>query len=363
MAEKGKRAPWGAGTAFYSKAHGCYVARKTVQGRRVERWGRTRAEAIRKRDAAVPPDRDTTTVAAWCERWLESLDVRPLTRDSYAHSVEKWIVPVLGALKASALAAHHVEAAARKWAEKLSANTILLVLKHLRICLAAALRAGLVSHNPVAVAKKPKSTKPKIQPYSPEQLAKIIGTVRPAERIVALLAATGLRRGEALALLVTDFDPKAGTVSITKGDIGRHGVGPPKSEPSVRTISVPAQALPAVRAAIGKRTSGPMFIGARGGKVTDSGVWTKFAAVLDRAGLPRRGVHQLRHSVATMLISAGEPLGDVSKFLGDRVETLVRHYLHATGGDPAVAIGRLLGNKGGERVGKEGAKRRRKPGK
>jgi len=45
-------------------------------------------------------------------------------------------------------------------------------------------------------------------------------------------------------------------------------------------------------------------------------------------------LHQPRHSVATAMISAAVPLGDVAKYLGDTVQTVVATYLHATGGRP-----------------------------
>ena len=51
---------------------------------------------------------------------------------------------------------------------------------------------------------------------------------------------------------------------------------------------------------------------------------------------------ELIRRVATLMIARGVPLGDVAKYLGDTVETVVRSYLHATGADPADAMDELF---------------------
>lgn len=343
------RSPRGTGTVFHSKARKLWVARKPIgrrKGRTVylERTGATQAEAMRRRDQALPPG-PRTTVAQWCTRWLSELNHRPLTMDSYRRSVTAWITPALGDVPLRVLTPHAVESAARLWGKSLSANTVRLVLAHLRAALGAAVRAGAIAVNPVASAQKPRGTRKLIEPFTPAELARIIAEAARSgpDRILALLAATGCRRGEALALDVSDYDSAAGTIAITKTDIGKHGIGPPKSALSRRTIRVPTEARAALDAARGRRTTGPLFRGLRRARMNDSVAGSRFAKLLARLGIPRRNLHQLRHSVATALIAAGCPLPDVAAYLGDRVETVVRTYLHPTGGDPALVMERLLG--------------------
>jgi integrase len=110
----------------------------------------------------------------------------------------------------------------------------------------------------------------------------------------------------------------------------------------VRTIRAPVAVVPAIVAAIGARTAGPLFVtkdGRRRGKERARDAWV---AVLRRVGLPFRNLHQTRHSVASHLIAAGVPLGDVAAFLGDTVETVVKTYLHKTGADPTDALDKML---------------------
>ena len=50
----------------------------------------------------------------------------------------------------------------------------------------------------------------------------------------------------------------------------------------------------------------------------------------------------MRHSCATLLVSNGVPIGDVAKFLGDSVATVVKTYLHPAGSDVSAALSKLL---------------------
>jgi integrase len=347
--DKRKRAPRGSGTVFYSKARGLWIARKVV-GRKglrtvyLERTGATQKEAIANRDRATPPDPDTTTVAGWAETWFEGLDVSPLSKDAYRASLDNHILPHLGAVKLKSLTAHRVEVAARVWGHKVSATSVGNVLACLRACLGAAVRAELIDRNPVSAAKKPRKDTVHIDPFSPAELASIIAaaTAEPGWRSLALLAATGMRVGEVVALEVNDFDPAAGTVAITKGDRRHHGLGPPKSRRSVRTIRVPAPALPALVAAKGARVRGALFLNGEGGQMRSWSIRDAWVELLEGLGLAFRNLHQLRHSVGSVMVAAGVPVTEVAAYLGDSVETVVRTYLHSMGGDPAAAVENAL---------------------
>lgn len=319
---KGKktRGARGLGTVFYSKRLRKWIARKTVNGRRVERRGPTQQEAIRRRDAALPPDPDTTTVGDWCAAWLESADVREQTRDVYRQSVSLRIVPQLGRAKLAAVTAWDVERAAAVWGTQVAANTVRKHLSHLRSMFSAARRAGLVSANPVTIARKPKATKVEIDPFTADELARIVEAAAsdPKTHRLAVMAAIGCRVGEAIALLPGDYDAKSGKLSISRNRTVNHGVGPPKSANGVRTVRVP---LPARGAAT-----------ALGPELTHPTAGRRWAKLLDALGIRRRGPHQARHTCATLAIAAGVPIANVARDLGDHVQTIVSTYLHPVPG-------------------------------
>jgi len=65
----GCRRARGTGSIFFHEGRQKGVARKTVRGTKLERWGNTQKEAIDKLAEALPPDPNTLTVAKWAERW------------------------------------------------------------------------------------------------------------------------------------------------------------------------------------------------------------------------------------------------------------------------------------------------------
>jgi integrase len=171
----------------------------------------------------------------------------------------------------------------------------------------------------------------------------------------AVLAAVGCRIGEVLALNVEDFDPVRGTPRRRQTYSAPHGHRAPKSENGNRTIRVPRSALAAIRSAIGARKSGPLFASTSGGPRERSTLQRRWRSFLGDLGADYRNVHQLRHSVATVLIAAGMPVADVAKFLGGTVKVVGAKYLHPAGTDPADALEKLLG---GRKVGTAATKQR-----
>lgn len=349
MAKKNSRGVRGKGTCF--KRGGVWIAKKPV-GRTpagktlyVQRNGATQAEALARLAGALPPG-PTTTVSQWATRWLESAVKRPRTMAIRRNVLTRHVVPTLGAIKVAALTARQVEEAAAKWGKTLESSSVRQAMAVLHTCLEAARRAGLCEKNPVGLAVRPKATRKKIDPFTPDELSRIVAeaTARRSCRALALLAATGCRVGEVLALDANEFDPAAGTVSINRtiSTDKSHADGPPKSSNGVRTIRVPLAAFGAVRDAHAGRASGPLFPSATGRRGTHNLAHKAWVGLCRRLGLRFRNLHQLRHSVATMMIAAGDPVADVAAYLGDTVETLIRTYLHATGFDPSRTMDRLL---------------------
>lgn len=340
----GRRAR-GTGSVFWHAARGVWVARKTVGGVRVERWGRTQREAVDRLAAALPPDPAAVTVAQWAARWRETLAVRGSTKHSYGVSIDRHIVPALGPVRLADLTAADVERFVAGLLAAVAATTARTIVAHLRTMLQAAVRAGLVAANPAAAARKPRHDPEPVETYTPAELRAVVAAAPrfASGGVVAALAATGMRVGEALALDVTDWDAARGTISITKTYSLRFGTGPAKSRHSRRVISAPAVLRPVLDAARGGRTAGPLFATAAGKRRPAQTVLKGWVATLRAAGLPRRKLHTLRHSVASAMIAAGVPLADVARYVGDRVETVARYYLHPTRADPVGRLDGILG--------------------
>jgi integrase len=107
--------------------------------------------------------------------------------------------------------------------------------------------------------------------------------------------------------------------------------------------------MPVIKAAVGRRLTGPLFLAPHGGRLTYPSLRKTWLRLIARLGYRYRAPHQLRHGCATGLVSAGVPLGDVAAYLGDSVKEVVETYLHPAGTDPSAAMNRLL--KSGRKVG------------
>lgn len=335
----------GTGAFFWAESAGVYIGRVKI-GKKpdgtpfyVERRAPTQAE-LQKKLAAIAPPNPQSTLAAWSERWFQGLGVRASTRDDYRRSLDRFILPTLGHYRVVDLTPHQIEFAARQWASAgQGPNTVRKLLAHLHACLSAARRAKLRPDNPAGDIRRPRSKRKPIDIFTPPELLAIIEVAaeRSTWRLFAALASIGCRPGEALAFDVTDY--AEGRLSITKTYSRAHGTRPPKTENGVRTVRVPAAALPAVQP---RGKSGPLFP-SRTAKRRDAALLhVSWRLLLTRLGLRYRNPHQLRHSVASASLAAGVPIADVARDLGDSPETIMRTYIHPTGVFVADAMDRLF---------------------
>lgn len=340
----------GTGSIFFHEARQRWVGRKVVDGVRVERWGLTQSEVVRKLDKVGPADKDSTTVARWAANWRETWTMRPSTRHGYGLNLDQHILPALGFLRMSAVSTAHVERMIAKLGATHAPGTVGNVIAVARAMFAAAVRADVIDKNPVANARKPRSIQSEMQVFTPEQLATIIRVSADyaSGGVVAALAAVGARIGEVLALDVADWNPAKQTLSITKTYSLRFGTGPTKSRHSRRVIAVPNVLVPILNAAAGNRSVGPLFPTLTGARRPAQTVAKAWKSITRDADVPRTKPHMMRHSVATAMIAAGVPIPDAAAYLGDTTATVVKFYVHRTGFDPAETLNRLYG---GQKVG------------
>ena len=148
---------------------------------------------------------------------------------------------------------------------------------------------------------------------------------------------TGLRKGEITALLWSDLDIQNKTISVSKQYVknpnGELTLSRPKTETSVRKVSIPQEAVDLLIAEHGKHPENPyMFPSPVTGEMyyPDS-VVNLHKKILKDAGLPHIRFHDLRHTFATLALQNGVDVKTVSSMLGhyDAGFTL-RTYTHAT---------------------------------
>lgn len=192
-----------------------------------------------------------------------------------------------------------------------------------------------------------------------EELSLLLSTIHehfPQHYPLALtLARTGLRFGEALALQWGDIDLNGRFIKVQRS-FSRGKLDKPKSGKS-RQIDMSMQLKQALSGVKHNRTAEMVQRGwaalpewvfvTEHGTPVDKDNWRRrtFKKALEKAGLRKIRVHDLRHTYASLLIQAGESLAYVRDQLGHHsIKVTVDIYGHLTPGGNKCAVDRLDDN-------------------
>jgi integrase len=177
------------------------------------------------------PSRQPT--GAYLDEWAAGLRLAPSTIASYRKNIRLHIKPALGTVPLAALTTERIDRLYRqlerggradhRQGEGLSPRTVRYVHTILSAALAAAVRTRRLARNPAADASPPTAKQakaPEMHPWTAGQLAAFLGWARqhaPAGfPLWHVLAFTGMRRGEALALRWRDVDLDGPTVAVLR---------------------------------------------------------------------------------------------------------------------------------------------------
>ena len=147
---------------------------------------------------------------------------------------------------------------------------------------------------------------------------------------ILLVAKTGMRFSEALALTPKDFDFAHQTLSISKtwDYKGAGGFLPTKNRSSVRKIQIDWQTVIQFSELVkGLPENKPIFV--RKERVYNSTVNDILARHCAQSNIPVISVHGLRHTHASLLLFAGVSIASVARRLGhSSMTTTQKTYLH-----------------------------------
>lgn len=293
----------------------------------------------------------------------------------------------MGGLKLAKVNALHVESFYADMArDGVGPTTIRHAANMLGVAFSHACNLKLIPFNPVSAIKKPKNPKRHMLFLTPDQVKILleVGKDRPCYALVVLALATGCRQGELLALTWEDVDFVKATLTVRRSlaqtDEG-FLVKEPKTAASRRTITLPDLALTVLtehKAAALKAglLDAPVFCTRDGNWLLKRNVLRALRALIRRAntppgninkgGRPKKGVvpqtkevkmlklipaklrfHDLRHTVASCLLSQGQSVRAVSQRLGHSNPALtLRVYAHCMPSDDpqlAAALNKMLG--------------------
>jgi integrase/recombinase XerD len=199
-------------------------------------------------------------------------------------------------------------------------------------------RFGHVEANPVRLVERPKRRSTPHANIRPEDLQRLVvaGVAFRDRVILTMLAATGLRKSELVALDLQDLDLKAGCVHVRCAKGGQ-----------ARLVPIPPGLEPLLGDYLACRRSGPcdaLFVTRAGGRLSPRGLDNLFRRAIRRAGLVGKGytLHGLRHSYATNLLKdARADIRTVQELLGHRDLSTTARYLHSDLEQKRAAVARL----------------------
>ncbi len=194
----------------------------------------------------------------------------------------------------------------------------------LRMVLGAAVEDGRIARNPCDGVKLPKREHTDRGYLSHVQVAALAAACGVDGAVVRFLAYTGLRWGEMAALRVQDFDMLRRRVNISRAVAESGGLvwKTPKTHER-RSVPFPAALAGELAARMeGKRRDALVFTNRRGGVLRVSNWRTRvFAPAVGQCqqtdgDLPTVTPHDLRHTAASLAISAGANVKAVQRMLG-----------------------------------------------
>ncbi|SEO94861.1 tyrosine-type recombinase/integrase [Actinacidiphila rubida] len=348
-------------------------------------------ELEKQRDAGtVRKPGQAWTVKTWLTHWIENIAPISVTENTiagYEVAVRVHLVPGLGAHRLIKLEPEHLERFYKKMQDAGSKPaTAHQAHRTLRVALGEAVRRGHLTVNVAKIAKAPRLEEEEIEPYSVEEVQRILlaaGKRRNTARWVIALA-LGLRQGEVLGLQWSDVDLDAGVVRVRRGRLRpkyTHGCGgecgrkpgycrqrtqvrretkDTKSRAGKRTIGLPEELAKLLRqhqefqaeersAARQLWTEkGYVFTSPTGEPLIPNTDYHHWKELLQEAGVRDARLHDARHTASTVLLLLGVPERIVMSIMGWSSASMAKRYQHVT--DPllmetATKVGEILWRK------------------
>lgn len=311
--------------------------RVTVQRPTKRELMEARDELLARLHVGISPA--VITVEEWLDRWMQTAQIKPTTKQGYESKIKTWLIPYLGSIRLQALTSLDVRALVDVMddADRAPA-TIRQAIAILKRALTIAERDRLIAHNPAKHVELPKGPRNPHAILTPEQARAVIDHATEADERARLMVAlmVGLRQGEALGLRWSDVDLHAGVIRVhqTANWIGGRWVrqDTAKTEGSTRDVRMAAALSEALLIHRGDSWSelAPVFDAGDGEPTkpwVDHDIWK---SACRRAGVPEVPLHGARGTLETMLIHAGVTITDSAAMLGHDPLTAQRHYAHAT---------------------------------
>lgn len=375
------------------KENGTYLGRIKVAGydpysctgtsrKEVER----KLEEFRLRTLKKEVVAQKITVNAYIEKWLENVKKPTLKPASYDRLERTYLNHIMrspvGRSQLGGLTSRDIQELINEKSETLSYSSLKKIYELLNGCLSYAVAGRELDYNPILTVRLPKEENLKkrtkqMEIFTEEELERIEEVAKvtynsgePRYRYAnffILLANTGLRCGEGLALRWQDVDLEQKMIHVKQNA----SVVKDRSEDAETKYKV---IVTSVKTRSGNRTvpcnekamrallwykkyqeshrikSEYVICNDAGGMVRQKSLPKSFKAVLNAAEVPYKNIHSLRHSFASSMVAGGADIKLVAVLLG-HASTRTAHdtYVHSDMATAVEAVNKLYKKKKGER--------------
>ncbi len=289
------------------------------------------------RGTFIEPSKETLN--SYLDRWLENSAaprVRARTLRDYRSLLERYVRPVLGQRILASITPLDVQSVYTGMLESgLSPRTIRYTHAVLSSALKQAVRWQLLPKNVAEYVDLPRQKRTEMHAMSRDEAAQFLKVAKDDQWYTLFLLAvtTGMRPGEYLALQWKDVDLADGSLRVARS-LTRHkdkwSFDEPKTPKSRRKIKLAPSVAQALRVHKSRQAADRLKAGIRyqnldlvfaaeNGQPLDlhNLINRHFKPALEAAGLPKGiRLYDLRHTCATLLLSAGEHPKIVSEMLG-----------------------------------------------
>jgi len=251
--------------------------------------------------------------------------IKPTTRSGYEYSLNRHVLPRWGHVQLADVTYTDLQQWVTELAEALAGSTVRQIYHVMSSMLTLAVRDRRIPRNPAKDVKLPRVNKERRGYLTHEQVRMLAAAAGSNGDIIVTLAYTGLRWGELAALTVKNVDVARRRLSIVQNvsEVGGQLIwGTPKSG-KARAVVFPAFLLPAIQRRItGKGSNETVFSSPNGSVLRNNNFRRRiFNPAVDEARkaspqFPRITPHDLRHTAASLAVSAGANVKAIQRMLG-----------------------------------------------
>jgi integrase len=327
-------------------------------------------EAMRRMDEIIKELEDEMSsmrrnpheLTQFIRHWLEKVEVKEIaatTMETYRIHYSAYIQPYFEPLNMTVeelrpmhlwAFVEHMQTLKANDGSPLKVCTIKKVLSNIKLAMDYAVKMEIIEMNPAEPVKLKTKRKEKFAHsfYTIDQLMKLWRAAKGTifEPAIVLASVYGLRRGEVSGLKWSRVDFERRNIHIEEAMVyagSKPVIKDTKTEASMRTMpmispvrtyllkALEEQRQKANKMGRGWADSGYVVVDDLGEPIRPIRLSNNFRWMLAENGLPHIRFHDLRHSVATYMLSMGVPIADISAWLGHKsVSTTSDIYAHVT---------------------------------